>query len=175
MGASDNMSLPEKLNYLWNTYNAIVNWIQFSDAKAGAILATNGVVLGLAFSNFGFLQPILAKSVVFQLLFLIGGVALYLSLLLCVVCLMPTLAVGEPSSIVFFAHVAKESKKATDYRDAVNKVFIDSKELDQIADQVWAISTVAWKKYRAVGWAIRAFAVLVLCSLAFIGFSILSQ
>ena len=51
---------------LWKIYDNISELIRFSDAKATAILATNGVIVGFYFSNISTLKDILTdRPIVF--------------------------------------------------------------------------------------------------------------
>ncbi len=162
------------LEFLWKTYSSITDWIKFSDAKAAAVLAANGVVVGFALSNASTINKLVNKHEIFLPLVIIGSLALYASTIFCLLCLLPKLSVGESSSIIFFAHIAKKTKtNSKDYRLAVDTVFRDNEELNQVKDQIWAISKVAKRKYFLVGWGIWLFAGMVIITLVFIAGAIL--
>jgi len=162
-----------RLEYLWKTYTAILDWIKFSDTKAAAVLAANGAVVGITLTNAETINTLSDKSIVLQMLLIIGGLSLYASAILCLLSLIPNLSVGEPSSIIFFAHIAHKSKTVHDYNQAIDTVFNNNKEVNQIADQIWAISRVAKRKYFLIGWGIRCFAGMIITTLVFIALGVL--
>lgn len=141
---------------LWKTYTEINGWIRFSDTKAGVMIATNGTILSIVFSksidnaNFIINNGIIFLSLVFGFLF--GLLSIYFAIR----CLNPTLEVGEPRSLIYFAHIAKRYTSPNEYNVGVLRGFRD--ELDatnQISNQVWANSKVAWNKYINVTRATR--------------------
>ena len=75
-------------------------------------------------------------------------------------CLIPTLRVGEPVSLIYFEHVARKYKDDTDgHAAAVRELLSDDDEyFKQVAAQVWANSKVARAKFLASGWALAALA-----------------
>ena len=88
-------------------------------------------------------------------LLIIGFLASFISIILSIVCLTPTLKVEKAtSSLIFFANIAEEFKSPKDYeKAALNALTIDEQAMSQITQQVWVNSKVAWKKYKAVTWA----------------------
>jgi hypothetical protein len=72
-----------------------------------------------------------------------------------ILCLGPTLSIGEPISLIYFGHIAKKYDSCNRYKIDVVAAFRDeSGSIDQITSQVWANSKIAWKKYVNVTWAI---------------------
>lgn len=156
-----------ELETLWKTYDTVNEWIRFSDTKAGAILAANGVIAGIVLANLASAKDFLHKNPVFLIFLITGVIAGCMSIYFSIRCLNPTLRVGEPTSLIFFAHVAQKFEKPSDYEQAVSKAFTDDVQaMAQIAQQVWANSSVAWKKYKAVVWAIRFLELTVLVGIA---------
>lgn len=151
-----------ELEYLWKTYSTINEWIRFADTKAGGILALNGVIAGIVISKILGSTDCLQNHPGLSILLVIGAITAFGSIYFAVRCLNPTLKVGESSSLIFFAHVAKAFSTPDGYRQAVQKTFTDDGQLmTQISDQVWANSKVAWKKYKNVVWATRFLALTV--------------
>lgn len=155
--------MDSKLEILWRIYATINEWIKFSDTKAAVILGTDGVIAGIILTNFVTIRSMLYKYPGFYILFSAGALAILLSVYFTVRCLNPTLDVGEADSLIYFAHISKKFKTSHEYSKEVNKIFNeDSKIEEQINDQIWANSKVAWKKYTAVVWATRLSFILAL-------------
>ncbi len=155
--------MSDSLDNLWKTYGIINEWIKFSDAKAGAVLALNGVIIGLIYSNLqnnpgDFTKhPIIFTSLMLGIL--VGCISIYF----CLRCLNPTLKLGEPNSLIFFSHISQKFKKYEDYVNAANNAFNDEKNLqDDLSQQIWVNSKVAHNKYVAVTWAIRLLSLTLL-------------
>lgn len=145
-----------KLENLWKTLDTINAWIRFADTKAGGVLALVGIIASIMLS-------VLAKEgsnissqyPMFFLLIVLGILSGCGAIFFAILCLIPTLNVGESTALIYFIHIAQKFETPTSYRQAIDKGFTDEQILSQIADQIWANSKVAWKKYRAVTWALR--------------------
>jgi hypothetical protein len=140
---------------LWKTYGIINEWIRFSDTKAGAILTANGVIASIVLSKLANSTNFLDIHPIFPILLIIGTITTFLSIFFSIICLSPTLKVGDKTnSVLFFANIAERYKTHCDYEKKAHDVLSDEKQAtNQIAQQVWANSKVAWKKYKAVAWA----------------------
>ncbi len=154
-----------ELESLWKTYDTINNWIRFSDTKAVAIIAIFGVIISFLSSNITDVKYfILTAGQGILLIIGIGVICASLSMSFCIRCLTPRLKVKVPSSLIFFAHVAKNFENPDDYEKSVKETFKDEEQMiTQIANQVWANSKVAQQKYNNVVCSIRFFC----CSLVF--------
>lgn len=152
-----------ELETLWKTYDTINEWIRFSDTKAVAILGINGVVAGFVFSNLKELKLVLSSYPIILIPLIIGIFTCSVSVYFSIICLAPTLKVGDRDSLIFFAHVAEKFKTPGDYEKAVRQILKNDNDLmGQITNQVWSNSKVAWKKYNAVVWCTRFFILTVL-------------
>ena len=157
----------EQSETMWRTYETVNEWIRFSDAKAGGILAVNGIVLSI-------LIPLLPelKQELFSNLFLccvlIGQLlAISVSIYFSVRCLNPVLKIGEPNSLIFFGHIANKYKTAAEYKKSLDKALKTDKGLSShVATQIWANSHVAWRKYTSVTWATRFLVLVVVLSVS---------
>lgn len=143
---------------MWKTYDVINGWIKFSDTKAGAILAANGAILTIAFSksidNKDFILDNQFLLISLSLGFLFG----LISMIFAILCLGPTLRIGESKSLIYFGHIAQKYDSFNRYKIDVAASFRDeSGSIDQITNQVWANSKIAWKKYINVSRAILSF------------------
>lgn len=155
---------------LWNVHNNISEWVKFSDYKATAIIAINALLwatLRYGFADTGTQIPESGVNAVIRQLN--DGLFLLLSLssvALALFSIHPTLKIGESPSHIFFAHIAKrvnrhmsdEEKKTI--RDKFVSEFLSQLESgvgvsDEITQQIWANSLVAWRKYRLISWAIK--------------------
>lgn len=140
---------------MWKNYNTINEWIRFSDTKAGAIIAANGVIATIVFSKLAEAKGFFESTTIFLILLIIGILASFFSIILSLVCLTPTLKIGKTkSSLIFFANIAEKFTSSNDYEKAtLNALKNDEQAFSQISQQVWANSKVAWKKYKIVTWA----------------------
>ena len=146
----------------WRLLNSTNEWVRFADAKAGGALAGAGGVAGSLASAglsekfdaaptptlvFGFVSAILAV--------IAGGLAVY--------ALVPTLRVGEPVSLIYFEHVARQYKNDSKGHAAAVRDLLSDEDayFEEVAAQVWANSTVARGKFLASGWALAALALSV--------------
>lgn len=140
---------------LWKTYSTINEWIRFSDTKAGAILTANGVIASIVLSKLPNAKDFLDTHPIFPILLIVGTITTFISIILSIICLSPTLKVGDKTnSVIFFGNIAKTFETYCDYDNIAQDVLANEKHAStQIAQQVWANSKVAWKKYKAVAWA----------------------
>jgi len=144
-----------KIETLWKTYNVINEWIRFSDTKAGAILAANGVIASIVLSKLAESKVFLDNNTIFFYPLIIGIILTCISIVSAIICITPTLKIGTKSnSVIFFANIAENFETYNEYEKKALDVLIDEKHAAaQIAQQVWANSKVALKKYKAVAWA----------------------
>lgn len=152
-----------KLENSWKTLDTINEWIRFADTKAGGVLGIVGLIASIMLSVLARVGSNLLNQNPLLFLFLVLGIlsgcgAIYFS----VRCLNPTLNIDEPTSLIYFAHIAQKFKTPLSYRQAIDKGFAEEEMLSQVTDQIWANSRVAWKKYQAVTWAIRFLTLTVL-------------
>jgi len=149
----------DPLESMWRTYETVNEWIRLADAKATAVLGAEGVLAGVLFTDllnqgtFAWYEWVLLG---------LFATSASVSIWCCLKCLSPTLAVGEPTSLVYFAHIAQRYQRPGDYATEAHKAWADGDTAcSEIGNQIWANSRVAWGKYRRVTCAIRSFAVSV--------------
>jgi len=165
--------MDSSLESLWKTYDTINEWIRLADTKAAVVLAAQAVIIGLVL---GAVPDGPATTVLqAQLGWALPG-AIFTGLvaaLFALWCINPILKVGEPRSVVFFAHVAKGYSKPECYAKDALEMWTDSdKAAAEVSCQVWANSKVAWRKYWRVTVAIIAFAVNLIFSVLALWFSV---
>ncbi|MCL2869033.1 MAG: DUF5706 domain-containing protein [Candidatus Bathyarchaeota archaeon] len=156
-----------KIEHLRKTYEAINELIRFADAKAIAIMATDGVIAGLFFSNTSTIQTLLIQKAFPFALFIISVVFMLLSVGAAAYCIFPRLKMNSNNCLVFFGDIAK-FKTAEDYGKAVKEELTDEKIEFQLLDQVWANSKIAAKKYHAIRVSIISFVALLVLSALFV-------
>lgn len=129
------------------TLHMVNEWVRFCDSKAGILLALQGIILTIIFTLT--VIPRLGWNPAF-VLFVVGCVLFGISIVIGLNAVMPILEVGQPTSKIFFGHVATY-EKSSDYISEVNKGY--DFETD-ILTQIWANSIVAWRKYSLIKSAI---------------------
>jgi hypothetical protein len=171
---------------LWKVYGTVNEWVRFTDAKAAAILAADGVLAGFAASLLKDNRAEVLGSAPLLVCVGLGLGALGISVVYCVNCISPSLgflrpkflapspvAVRDPKeSLIFFGHVAA-LESAGDYALLTAEAFSDEAKLQaQLSQQVWANARVCLDKNKQVAWAVLFLSVaLVLGALALgIGF-----
>lgn len=159
---------------LWKIYDNISELIRFSDAKATAILATNGVIAGFYFSSISTLKDILADRSITFIPLSIAVVFVFISACWSAHCLFPRLKAEKECDVVFFCDIVKKHKSSTDYEKALRESFLNHNATlnSQLSCQIWQVSKVAQCKYDAVKvsiWylliAVGASAILILAAL----------
>jgi hypothetical protein len=163
----------------WRIFENINGWIRFSDAKALALLTVNGVLVGL-------LTLLDTDATVWTSVAAVATLTLAaISIFYAAACLNPTLKIGQSDSIIFYGHIAKRLHPGatSDEAERVRKEFdadfcrtvTEPEELvGEVADQVWANSRIAWKKYRLITQSGRWFFGALLVGAAFAAFSLLT-
>lgn len=139
------------LSTLWQTYETINEWIRFADTKAAAVLGINGILVGFAVTNLSSLMISVLSNEWLLVVALMTGLSTLVSVYFAIKCLNPTLKIGEPTSLIYYAHIASQFTSPKDYYQKATESFSDDIESTrQIANQVWVNSIVSWKKYQAV-------------------------
>jgi hypothetical protein len=135
----------------WKSLSHVNEWIRFADVKAGAALAATGVLGGLLVKQIPSIDDFQSHPVYTSLLALAiacDGMAALIATRI----LAPRLRTGEPRSLLYFDHIARRyAKRSKEFTETF--VDLTSKEdrlAFQIAEQIWANSTVARRKFRRV-------------------------
>lgn len=148
---------------LWKVYGTLNEWIRFNDAKAGAVLTANGVLVGAALT-------VLKDNRVFVLghsgILIASALALIsvvISSVYCLLCIAPSVGSGAATSLIFFDHITRQFDKPEDYADAVHDRLTDPEQaFQQISQQVHANATVASRKTRKVYLAVCALSIALI-------------
>ncbi len=150
------------LNAMWETYRSINELIKFSDTKAGAILAINGVIITIILSKVVDHIDFVLNHHIILFLLILGFIAGFISICFSIHCLNPTLYPGDPESLIYFGNISTKYSNHNIYKlDVLRYLKDDFDELNQITEQVWTLSKIAWNKYGKVAWAMRFFMVSI--------------
>lgn len=149
------------LEYLWHVHATVSNWLVFSDAKSGAVVAANAIVWGVLFS--GEKMP---ESLFFLLGSTVGALLSFgfvasslLSVFFALRSIHPTLRIGEKLSHIYFEHVAQLTADTPGegdrqrIRDGYVRELLAlgrNEKGEQLAHQIWANMCIASKKFRNV-------------------------
>lgn len=150
----------------WKALAQATDWIKVADTKAGVTMAGNGVLGGVMVKA---LPPRSAwghQPWQVTLTFLaIACVAISAFVALRV--FAPRLRTGEPRSLIYFDHIARRYPKAADFKPKFVAMLGREGQLQEaLAEQLWANSRVARKKYRRVAVAVWLLAAALVFALA---------
>lgn len=153
----------------WKTLQLNLEWVRFSDQKAGVIMSVYGIILTLIYSNSTSISKAIASSKFQIFMVILICICSTISIVLSFLCLNPQLKNENPQSMIYFGHIATKNSKFEDYILHSKTIIEDEKKIaEQIAEQIFVNSTVAWKKFQNVTWSFRFFfisLVLILISL----------
>ena len=146
-----------KISNYWNTLQSVSEWVRFSDTKAGVVITVYCVILTIIYSNAQEVYLAVSSSTLQVVLVIVAGLLSFVSLVNCFLCLNPRLKNDNPTSGLYYGHIAK-LKNHEEYLNLVSGKFGNDSEFEkQITEQIYINSKIAWKKFNNVGWAIRFF------------------
>ncbi len=139
--------------HLWKTYTVINEWIRFADAKAGALLAVNGVLIGAALGKIDGKQQFHPDQRLYWIALVLAvlcAIFLIVSAACSLWCINPILKLknqdSAKKSTIYFEHIASaETQK--EFYGRILAVKGEQKAFEEIADQVLAVSKVAKTKH----------------------------
>jgi hypothetical protein len=161
-----------KTENLWKTLETINELIRFSDTKATAILAMNGVVAGFYFSNTSTIQTAIKQQPIAFMPLIVAVGLILVSSVFSAYCIIPRLKMNKSNCLIFFCDIANTYESANAYAAAIKDEMTDGKIETHITDQIWATSKIAVKKYSATGYSIVFFVLAVFASIAFMLFAL---
>jgi hypothetical protein len=143
----------------WEILQINIDWLRFSESKAGIILTVYGVIFTLGYTNATSVFKSMEQSGFLIFLIFTYGILSLISIGFCFACLNPNLKnEEEESSIIYFGHISKTHKKYKEYKAYAQSILDnEDKFTDQITEQIFVNSALAWKKYKHVSWALRLF------------------
>ena len=141
--------------HAWKALGLVVDWIRVADAKAAGTLAAAGVSGGVLFN---LVKDVRHPGVLLVIAASLCGTAVIFTGFCCTLVLWPRLGKrGNPTSLLYFDHVARGHPVHDTYVEQLLKLTTDLDALgSEIAQQSWANSQVARRKYYWGGWAIRS-------------------
>ena len=163
------------IDVLWKIYENISEWIRFADTKASAIIGINAILVGFIISNISTLIRYIVGNALLAIIARLAVISSVASVYFAIKCLNPTLDVGEPTSFIYFAHIALGFDSARKYSQQLQNLLNDQSEFyDHISSQIWVNSNIAWKKYKAVTWSTRLLTISILLALIGVIVTVLS-
>ena len=144
-----------KVDDAWKSLSQVNEWIRFADAKAIAILAGSGVLGGLlvrAIPQLSDFKIYPARATLLSVAIVCVGA----SALIALRSVAPRLRTGEARSLIYFEHVARRyaSDRAAFVKGFVSLADDETRLVEHIAEQTWANSLVARRKFRRVSYAV---------------------
>lgn len=161
-------NLKEDIETLWRTYNSINDWIKFSDSKATALLAINGVILSIIFSNLPKVW-ILVQGDILKVTLVLTGILItiyfiFATILFSISCLYPKMdkKYRNGLNLLYYKDIAENFNSSDEYLKSSEKMFNNDLELkNQIAKEIFENSTIANNKYKKVKSAIYSFGIAI--------------
>lgn len=171
---------PPDPDQAWKALSLVNDWIRHAEAKTGASLTAAGVSGGLLY-NLVKGKPDLPVPV--NILAAICGGSAFLAIVCAAVALMPRTTPkflnglsrknrptpDDWSNLLFYSHIAKKYKEdEPSYQEVFTALTLNKLELTKhIANQVWANSAVAHRKFK---WSTRSifFLTITVISLGFL-------
>ncbi len=149
----------EKLEFYWQSLNKIMDHIRFSDAKAALFLSIYGILISIFFTSEQDVWKLLFQgSTTRFILMVITGIWSLISMFFAFNTVNPRLKNPASKSIIYFGDVHKKFRSAEEYYLFGQEQFKDSdKVFRDLSDQVYVNSTIAYKKFYNVSWALRFF------------------
>ncbi|MCO5278938.1 MAG: DUF5706 domain-containing protein [Saprospiraceae bacterium] len=148
---------------LWNILTKTTDWVKYSDAKAVLLLTLHGVVLTIVYTNANSVYDFSSTNwFTILLTILISGTSLT-SIIYSFLVVNPRLKNTNPTSLIYFGHIQEKFKNHKDYFQTAKTILKDKELLDeQLAEQIYTNSKVAWKKFSFITLSLRYFFVSIL-------------
>lgn len=156
---------------LWKTLSSVNEWVQFSEGKAVALLAAQGVLIGLlSQGQLGQEQNLETAELT------LGSIAVVLnalSMFYAFLCLNPRLKSSGGVSPLYFGSISSSFNSSNEYHDYYKDKMSDGASISkELCGQIFINSQIASKKYGNVAYSIRAFIASVFFWIAFVLFGL---
>lgn len=125
-----------KTENLWTTLEAINELIRFSDTKATAILAMDGVVAGFYLSNTSTIQTALKQQPITLIPLIVAVGLILVSSVFSAYCIIPRLKMNKSNCLIFFCDIANAYESANAYAVAIKDEMTGGKIETHITDQI---------------------------------------
>lgn len=151
MGAKDRQRVTTET--LQPVLDGVAEWIRFADAKAGAVLTVDGVLLALFQAR---LRSVPRPGVIATGSLWFATAVAALSGLFAIWTVIPRVVRLRPVSVMHYGHIASFGT-AAEYLAAVQVVFSEPERLETaMVEYIWTLSQAAARKYMFVSWSIRS-------------------
>ena len=149
----------DKLNNYWKIFQTNLDWIRVSDQKATIILTIYGIIIPFVNSRSEELFESISEHQELLVLMGLSGIASLISMYSAFRCLTPRIFKNFRPSVIFFGSIVEQYPDDQSYLQALRKK-MNSEELfeEEIAEQIYINSRVAFRKFKDVSTAIRFFA-----------------
>jgi len=142
----------------WNILLYNVEWLRYSETKATVILTVYGVLFTILFTNSTSVFQEIGKSCWLISLSIISGLLSVSSIFFSFRCIDPILKNPNPKSIIYFGHIAEKFKNYSEYFEHSKQIISNNESfIEQISEQIYVNSKIAWKKFTRVTWSLRLF------------------
>lgn len=150
----------------WKTLHQTTDLIKVADAKAGAVLAADGVLGGVLMRTLPATDDWTTRWLYVGLLLSSLGLA-SVSAVSALRVFAPRLNTDPSQSLLYFANIATQYPTSDDFAPAFRELLEDDEQLQlSLTEQVWATSRIARRKFRAVTPAIWIFGAALATALA---------
>jgi hypothetical protein len=155
---TDGLCVDEPVDFtddLWRILGSISDWVRFADAKAGATLAVDGVMMVLLA---GRLTRTPSPTAVAVIVLSIALTLAALSALAAVWTVMPRMRTLGADAMIHYGRIASFDT-AESFAAGLKEPLSDPDRMAGVlASQIWTLSRAAAHKYRLVGLAVRLLA-----------------
>lgn len=162
----------DKLDNYWKILQTNLEWIKASDQKATIILTIYGIIIPFVNSRSEELFESISGHPEILVFMGLAGLSSLVSMYSAFRCLTPRIFKNFRPSVIFFGSIVEQYPDDESYLAALQKK-MSTEELieEEIAEQIFINSRVAFRKFKDVARAIRFFAL----GLVFLIVSILSS
>ncbi len=145
----------------WLILQNNVEWVRFSDSKAGLILSTYGVLFTIIYTNAKDVFTAIKDSQGISILVWIFGISALASIGCAFWAVRPRLkAPGD--SILYFKHIFENNIDAAAYKAKAQPILDDEiRYTDHLTQQIWSLSKVATNKYNWTSYSIYGFIISI--------------
>jgi hypothetical protein len=155
---------------LWNIFIEISNMIKFSDTKAALLLTVHGVLLTIICKSIDSIYYYSSENCFTILLTILTAVTTIVSICYSSSVIYPRLTKPNPTSIVYFGSI-QAFKDYPSYFQKVKNTFSDIEKFNEdISEQIYKTSCIAWKKFSRFEKSMRFFFVSMIFLLINIGY-----
>ena len=165
-----------KAEKYWEILLKNIQWIQFSDTKATVIITVYGIIITLVYTNPHEAFNSLKDSNILIFFTILSCILSALSIFFAFKTLNPKLTNDNPKSIIYFGHIQSKFDNYQDYKKYSSSILENEEEYtDQVSEQVYVTSQIAWNKFKHASYSIRFFIASLAVIMIEIGIYLLSQ